>query len=43
MKFYESTATIQADPDAIWKSMPDLGPSFQRFATGLKARAELGS
>ena len=24
----------------IWKSMPDLGPSFQKFATGLKARAE---
>jgi uncharacterized protein YndB with AHSA1/START domain len=25
----------------IWRSMPDLGPSFQRFANGLKARAEL--
>src|SRR4249920_2582167 len=24
----------------IWKSMPDLGPSFIRFANGLKARAE---
>jgi hypothetical protein len=24
----------------IWKSMPDLGPSFQRFATGLKRKAE---
>ncbi len=24
----------------IWRSMPDLGPSFQKFATGLKARAE---
>jgi hypothetical protein len=24
----------------IWKSIPDLGPSFQKFATGLKARAE---
>ena len=26
----------------IWKSMPDLGPSFARFADGLKARAERG-
>jgi hypothetical protein len=24
----------------IWKSMPDLGPSFEKFATGLKQRAE---
>jgi hypothetical protein len=24
----------------IWKSIPDLGPSFQQFANGLKARAE---
>jgi hypothetical protein len=24
----------------IWRSMPDLGPSFQRFANGLKRRAE---
>lgn len=24
----------------IWKSMPDLGPSFQKFAAGLKKRAE---
>ena len=27
----------------IWRSMPDLGPSFQQFATGLKARAEASS
>jgi len=26
----------------IWKSMPDLGPSFEQFARGLKARAEAG-
>jgi hypothetical protein len=26
----------------IWKKMPDLGPSFEKFATGLKARAEAG-
>ena len=26
----------------IWRSMPDLGPSFQRFATGLKQRVESG-
>jgi hypothetical protein len=24
----------------IWRTMPDLGPSFQQFASGLKARAE---
>lgn len=24
----------------IWKSIPDLGPSFEKFANGLKARAE---
>ena len=24
----------------IWRSMPDLGPSFRQFATGLKSRAE---
>jgi hypothetical protein len=24
----------------IWRSMPDLGPSFAQFATGLKAQAE---
>ena len=25
----------------IWRSMPDLGPSFEQFAQGLKGRAEL--
>lgn len=24
----------------IWPSIPDLGPSFEKFATGLKRRAE---
>jgi hypothetical protein len=24
----------------IWRSMPDLGPSFRQFADGLKERAE---
>ena len=24
----------------IWRSMPDLQPSFDQFAAGLKARAE---
>jgi hypothetical protein len=27
----------------IWRSMPDLGPSFRQFADGLKARAETRS
>ena len=26
----------------IWRSMPDMQPSFEQFATGLKARAERG-
>jgi hypothetical protein len=26
----------------IWRSMPDLGPSFEQFARGLKQRAEAG-
>jgi hypothetical protein len=27
----------------IWKSMPDLQPSFDRFAAGLKQRVESGA
>ena len=27
----------------IWRSMPDLQPSFEQFANGLKARAERGA
>jgi hypothetical protein len=27
----------------IWRSMPDLQPSFEQFAAGLKARAERAS
>jgi hypothetical protein len=26
----------------IWRSIPDLGPSFTRFVSGLKAHAEAG-
>ena len=26
----------------IWRSMPDMQPSFEKFANGLKARAERG-
>lgn len=26
----------------IWRSIPDLGPSFSQFANGLKQRAETG-
>jgi len=26
----------------VWRSMPDLGPSFEQFARGLKAKAEGG-
>ena len=26
----------------IWRSMPDLGPSFERFARGLKQQVETG-
>jgi hypothetical protein len=28
---------------AIWKSMPDLQPSFDTFAAGLKKRVEPGA
>jgi uncharacterized protein YndB with AHSA1/START domain len=28
---------------AIWKSIPDLSPSFAQFAKGLKARVESGA
>lgn len=28
---------------AIWKSIPDLAPSFQQFVTGLKKRVESGA
>jgi hypothetical protein len=27
----------------IWRSMPDLQPSFDRFAAGLKGRVESGA
>ena len=27
----------------IWRSMPDLGPTFEKFAEGLKARVEGGA
>src|SRR3954452_13269805 len=27
----------------IWRTMPDLGPSFRQFADGLKARAQHGA
>ncbi len=27
----------------MWKSIPDLGPSFDKFTGGLKAKAEAGS
>ena len=27
----------------MWKSMPDLGPSFKQFASGLKREAEAKS
>jgi hypothetical protein len=27
----------------IWRTMPDLGPSFVRFADGLKVRVESGA
>ena len=27
----------------IWRSIPDLGPSFRQFAAGLKRRAEAGT
>lgn len=29
--------------NAIWKSIPDLDPSFEQFASGLKRKAEEGA
>ena len=48
MRYFEATSMITASPEAVWamlsdgRSMPDLGPSFQRFARGLKQRVESG-
>ena len=39
MRYYEYSGPL---PPLIWRSMPDLGPSFGRFATGLKQRVESG-
>ena len=42
----ESDGSSRAFPDIgpltamMWKSMPDLAPSFQQFASGLKHQAE---
>ena len=27
----------------VWRSIPDLGPSFRHFVDGLKERAELSA
>ncbi len=50
MRYYEAAATIAASEEysgpllpLIWRSMPDLGPSFEQFARGLKKRAENGA
>jgi hypothetical protein len=54
MRYYEASSKIASSPEAvwavysgpllglIWRSMPDLGPSFDRFAQGLKRRVEAG-
>ena len=34
MKFYESSATIEAEPDAIWSVLVD-GPGYARWDSGL--------
>ena len=41
----EITIRSQAAPGRVrlvWRPMPDLGPSFGRFAQGFKRRAETG-
>jgi hypothetical protein len=46
MRFYEATSLIRAEPDRIWAILtdgPDLGPSFETFATGLQRRSEQGA
>jgi hypothetical protein len=48
MRYYEATSFRVREEytgpllGLIWRSMPDLGPSFDRFARGLKLRAESG-
>jgi hypothetical protein len=37
MKSFEASGPLLA---MMWRSMPDLGPSFAQFANGLKKRAE---
>jgi len=37
MKFFEATSLMLP---LIWGSIPNLGPSFQQFASGLKTQAE---
>jgi hypothetical protein len=45
MRYYEATSLIAASPEAVWAALsdgPGWGPSFDRFARGLKLRAESG-
>ena len=42
MRYHEASSTIASGPKAVWRSMPDLGPSFGRFARGLKRGAGAG-
>ncbi len=43
MRNYEAQALVQASPHMVWVALrPDLQPSFDRFARGLKQRVEAG-
>jgi len=49
MRYYEASSVIAADAEAVWAVLSngpgwatDLGPSFDRFARGLKLRVESG-
>jgi len=41
MRYYEASSVIAADAEAVWAVLSN-GPSFGRFARGLKLRVESG-
>jgi hypothetical protein len=47
MRYYEASSVLASSPEAVWAVLTDgsawpsfLGPSFDRFAQGLKRRVE---
>jgi hypothetical protein len=43
MRYFEASSVIAAGSEAVWAVLSDgPGPSFERFAGGLKLRVESG-